>query len=98
MQRSVPSLLRPHRVVLRGRYARGADSGFVGKRVVRQVAVKFKIYLRSAQSGFQRIDGVDFEELVLRGPVAHNGYSDFARVDVIERWAAVPHHTSVQFG
>ena len=46
-QRAVPRLLRPHGVVLRGGYAAGADGGFVGKRVVRQVAVELGVHARS---------------------------------------------------
>ena len=80
------------------RYAGGAHSGFVGEGVVGQVAVELIVHARSAQLFFQTIHCFDFEELVLGGPVAHEGRFDLAGVDVVQRGAAVPGDGGVQLG
>ena len=95
MDRPVPSLLGPYRVVLRGGYARRANGGFVGKGMVGEVAVEFKIYLGGAQVDLQLVHRVDFEKLILGGPVTLNRHADFACVQVVQRWASVPDHAGV---
>ena len=60
--------------------------------------MKLHLYPSGAQLFFQLVHHFDLERLVLQSPMAHDRHLDFAGVQVVERRAAVPDHTSVDLG
>ena len=97
-QAAVPGLLGPDRVVLGRGQPRRAQGGFIGKGVVRLIAMELVADASRLQLALERVHRFQLEERILRSPMPHQRHADLAGVHVLQRRASVPDHRRVGFG